>query len=260
MSVSAFDSTNDNLQKICDYITELRLLKDVPFSYLIPEEVMLPPESIRFFYLDENWLNAIMDGAISIGRDSSMDAENDMQHVGLIAQEAANRASYPRFMKMHVNHRRLERAAPTTSNLRTGLILRSELVSKWKGLEAFGYCKEEQLEILRMESLTKEILLCIFGGELTKFVISEPKTGLRFGAPDNTGMITLRDVSDNENFGNPIPGANIKLTEFMDANGRLRITELAKIMQQQIGSPVASPQLAFELIAVAKRAEFVKGN
>src|SRR5262245_19805440 len=50
------------------WLGRLRLLKGVPFNYLIPDEGMLPPESIRFFYLDMNWVDALLDGAFSIGR------------------------------------------------------------------------------------------------------------------------------------------------------------------------------------------------
>ncbi len=251
---------DDALQKISDYVSELRLLKDVPFSYLIPDETLLPRESIRFFYLNENWLNALTDGALSIGRVAKLDAETDDRYLGVISRTATRQLAKPRFEKMHENHRRYNSPAPVTSKARTGLILRSELVNKWKGLEAFGYCEDKQLDILRMETLSSEILLCIFDGELTEFVISEPKTALRFGAPDNTRIITLRDVSDTEDFGKPLEGVTLDLNDFTEQNGRLRVTDLAKAVQGKISSPVSSPQHAFELIAVAKRAEFAKGG
>ena len=46
----------------------LAMLQGVPFSYLVPDERMLPPESIRFFHVDQNWIDALIDGAFSIGR------------------------------------------------------------------------------------------------------------------------------------------------------------------------------------------------
>ena len=48
-------------------LAELRLLHGVPFTYLVPDATLLPPESIRFFYLDRNWTDALVDGVLSIG-------------------------------------------------------------------------------------------------------------------------------------------------------------------------------------------------
>lgn len=242
------------LEAISNYITELRLLKGVPFSYLVPEEGLLPPDSIRFFYLDENWLNAFTDGALSIGRVAKREASNDGRYLGVIAEEATRRLAQPRYQNMHENHRRACNAVKISSKLRTGFILRSPLVGKWKGLEVYGYGKE-RLEILRMEALSSEILLCIFDGELTRFVISEPKTGLRFGAPDHTGIIVLRDISDTSDLGKPLD-KKLVLMDYADGNGRLRAADLAKAMQDQLNTPISSPQFAFQLIAVARQGEF----
>ena len=48
-------------------------LTDIPLHYLIAHPKLLPPESLRFFYLDECWLYALFDGAASLGIHSSMD-------------------------------------------------------------------------------------------------------------------------------------------------------------------------------------------
>ena len=44
----------------------LRLLHGVPFSYLVPDAELLPVESIRFFYLDRAWTDALVQGALSV--------------------------------------------------------------------------------------------------------------------------------------------------------------------------------------------------
>lgn len=250
----------EDLVPINEYVSELRLLKDVPFSYLVGDESYLPPESIRFFYLDEGWLDSLTDGAMSVGRVGELDACIDSHCFCLIKEAATRQLTCPRFNRMHKNHRRLKAANPVASDTMTGVILRSELVGKWKGLEAFGFGNEKQLDILRMDSLSSEILICIFSGELTKFVISEPKTGLRFGAADNTGVINLRDVKDTDDFGEPLKGVTVDLKAFTEPNGKLKAADLAKEMQKKLDSTVTSPQFAFELIAVAKRAEFLKGG
>ena len=58
---------------ILDFIARLALLDTVPFHYLVPDERLLPPESIRFFYIDNNWIEAIIDGVLSIGVESTND-------------------------------------------------------------------------------------------------------------------------------------------------------------------------------------------
>lgn len=249
-------SGDQTLQLLSGYFTNLRLINDVPFSYLVPEEELLPPESIRFFYLDENWLDALTDGALSIGRVDRLEAKTDQEFFDPLNRVATTQLTTPRYRKMHENHRRGECAGAVESEIRTGFLLRSGLVNQWKGLEAFGYCGNRQLEILRMEALTNEILFCIFDGELSKLVISQPKTGLRFGAPDKGGVITLREVRDTSDFGKPMDHLKVDLNAFAAPNGRLKVTELAKEMGAKLQSRVDSPQFAFELIAVAGRAEF----
>ena len=62
----------DSLTK---WLGKLALLTGVPFNYLVPDERMLPLESIRFFYLDPNWVAALSDGAFSIGRNLTADKD-----------------------------------------------------------------------------------------------------------------------------------------------------------------------------------------
>ncbi len=253
------DEKDGTLQEICNFVSELRLLKDVPFSYLIPDEKLLPPESIRFFYLDENWLDAFTDGAMSIGRVAAADALIDGRSFNFVASAATQRLSRSRFLNMHPNHRRRKEALPVSGKARTGFILRSGLVGKWRGLEAFGYHEETLLEILRMDTLADDILLCIFDGELTKFVISEPKTGLRFGVADNEDNLILKSIRE-EDFGTPIEDAKVDVKRFTDERGKIDVAGLARRMGELLDVDVRSPELAFELIAVAKRAEFLKGG
>src|SRR3954470_13482826 len=54
-------------------LARLRLLEGVPFSYLVPDAELLPPETIRFFYLDRNATDALVQGALSVGTVNSAD-------------------------------------------------------------------------------------------------------------------------------------------------------------------------------------------
>ena len=61
------------------FLSHLRLLVGVPFDYLVPDERLLPDESIRFFYIDRSWTDRLLDGAIAVGKIG--DASNCDHHV-----------------------------------------------------------------------------------------------------------------------------------------------------------------------------------
>ena len=66
--------------EVVSWLARLSLLEGVPFSYLAPDERMLPPESLRMFHLDHAWIDALVDGAFSIGRITEADAALDAAH------------------------------------------------------------------------------------------------------------------------------------------------------------------------------------
>ncbi|MBL9129397.1 MAG: hypothetical protein JNL97_17225, partial [Verrucomicrobiales bacterium] len=53
--------------EIVRWLARLHLLYGVPFEYLVADTRLLPPETLRFFYVDENWLRRAVDGALSVG-------------------------------------------------------------------------------------------------------------------------------------------------------------------------------------------------
>ncbi len=67
-------------QPVSSWFESLRKLEGVPFNYLVPDERMLPAESIRFFRVDQSWLNCLADGALSIGRVATSDHAADKLH------------------------------------------------------------------------------------------------------------------------------------------------------------------------------------
>ena len=69
-----------------NWLVRLRLLEGVPFANLVADSELLPAESIRWFYLDRRWSDAIVQGALSVGTANSDD------RIQLTAQYAAIRA------------------------------------------------------------------------------------------------------------------------------------------------------------------------
>ena len=64
------------LPKILSFIyNEILSLRIVPHNYLFPEPDLLDTEAILTFYIDPLWLDALTDGALSIGNHDTMDED-----------------------------------------------------------------------------------------------------------------------------------------------------------------------------------------
>lgn len=150
---------------LTDWLARLQRLHGVPYVYLLPSAALLPAEAMRFFYLDRNWIDALVDGALSIG-----DAVT-----GDLALRQAMRAT----------------VAPVGAAVAqpiTGFLLRSRAVKQWPGLEATPRAGSKLLPLLRYERLGPETLLCLVDGALDSVDLHEPPEGLHFGfdVPDKT--------------------------------------------------------------------------
>jgi hypothetical protein len=51
-------------------------LGGIPPQYLIPESSFCQPESLRFFYIDDFWLDCLIDGALSVA--NHLDRDDDL--------------------------------------------------------------------------------------------------------------------------------------------------------------------------------------
>lgn len=240
-------------------MARLKLLYEVPFSYLVTEEAVLPPESIRFFYLDENWIQALVQGALSLGQVCAQDVVSDRAMQQQSMPMVRQMSQQIRLQKMHENHKKgwKETSAKTKPGVPTGFLIRSVLVRRMRGLEITGKCGETVLAILRMETLADDCLICIFDGELTDLVIAEPQTGLKFGTPDDTRVVKVRSISDDESFGSYLKDV-VDVNLFTKANGKIEAAQLARRFGSILGQNIGAAELAFELIATAHRAELIK--
>ncbi|HEX8068862.1 MAG TPA: hypothetical protein VF546_02855 [Pyrinomonadaceae bacterium] len=161
-------------EALTSWLGDLSLLKGVPFNYLVPDERMLPRESIRFFQLDALWVECLLDGAFSVGRVVTSDHARD-QAVD-VPQAAAARP------------------------LVTGFLLRSDAVSGWPGLLADADAAGgRKLEGLRSDRLSPNVLLCLFAGEVTTLRLHLKPEDLHFGldTPDHDYPAFHKKLRDN---------------------------------------------------------------
>jgi hypothetical protein len=195
----------DDLAPLAEWLGALLLLYPVPFDTLVPDARMLPAESLRFFYLDDNWLGAAFDGALSLGVDSTRqtafnEAFFNRTSDGLV-YEAARRATA---VLRDKQQGRATDASPVPPSVVSGFLLRSALVSGWPNLvvrvrpqPATSTQPEgpSPLKLLRIDHLAPDVLLCLFDGVPDNVELSEPPESLGFGV-DSEGHVVLRTVAD----------------------------------------------------------------
>lgn len=262
-------------ETVVNWIAQLRLLNGVPFNYLIPDEKMLPPESIRFFYLDFNWINALVDGAFSIGRTSSLQANRDAQQIN-----ALHNASMERLKTLRKNPRP-ENVQVSIDPVETvsGFILRSQAVSEWPGLQATGYADMSSTSpslIYKMERISEEILICFFEGNIVKVDIHEPPEQLHFGIEGTPGSFTksLRAVVSNTYHGlqtgqllTPVVGQDPSIPTKQDQQTLMVnkaaanfLQKLNQDYQQGLTNILTADQFALEMIKGVLQVEFTKSS
>jgi hypothetical protein len=205
-------------QELRSWLVRLRLLDGVPFANLVADSALLPPESIRWFYLDRRWTDALVQGALSVGTVTSDD------RTALTAQYPAVREELDREernVRRPTGSTRWDGPAAPVS----GFLLRSRAVSGWPALHVRAFSVDpaeaddarfrdddpRRMRLLRLERLAPAVLLCLFDGIPSVVHVEEPRQGVQFGvdattsAGELTARLRPRRVSD---FGY-LPGAPV---------------------------------------------------
>lgn len=187
------------------WLVRLRLLEGVPFANLVVDTELLPEESIRWFYLDRRWTDALVQGALSVGTVNSDDRVQLASRYDQVRDE------------LDTEERNVRRA-PGSPRLGgdvapiSGFILRSRAVSGWPGLHVRAFTSDPEeaddawypeddpnrMRLLRLERLAPAVLLCLFDGIPSVVHIEEPRQGVQFGfemVPKSGGFeATLRPL------------------------------------------------------------------
>ena len=203
----------DDINPVVSWLARLRLLHGVPFPYLVPHDEFLPHESIRFFYINRNWTDRAVEGALSVGGITTQDRS--------LLQQA-----YDHLRKaVDQQERRVAGEERGTSQMQgdaevlTGFLLRSHAVSGWPGMHVRAYRKAQssgtgtsinnedtEVELLRMERLAPAVLLVIMDGVPDRVEMEEPRQGIQFGvrpkaSNSNHRFVPLRNPETGANFG-----------------------------------------------------------
>ncbi len=205
---------------VTSWFDSLSELTGVPFVYLVPDEAMLPEESIRFFQVDTNWVACLLDGALSIGRNSQQDTENDKMLISEVLTRPSSSNKKPCFDDILRRYKTDEELAadtlPTTACM-SGVLLRSSVVAGWPDLLVDGFDEvvdasdfvpsASAQRLVRKDNLSTDTLVCLFEGEVGTVDFHLMPEALQFGVndPNNpedncpqdlTGTLTNEQILD----------------------------------------------------------------
>ncbi|KNC98348.1 uncharacterized protein SPPG_06057 [Spizellomyces punctatus DAOM BR117] len=157
---------------ILTWLLDKLYLHNIPAHYLIPDPAFLGKESLRFFYIDRNWTDALIDGALSIANHMDPDDQvrtqiKEMLKTYLSTPIDPQIANYPPQLPVY------------------GFLLRSAIVTAWPDLEVHApwtdaAAQARRLEVIRLENIAKDTMLCLLdrapqpGGQLQSIRLSQP--------------------------------------------------------------------------------------
>ena len=225
--------------ELAKWFRDLSELRGVPFNYLVPDERMLPPESIRFFWLDPAWVDCLLDGAFSIGRVTSAAHAQDQGH-------EVSPASNP--------HARV-----------SGFLLRSDVVSGWPALVVDAYDGDpnrRKLESVRMDRLSDNVLLCMFAGEARIVEIHQRPEALHFGLDEKAGEPPTysKKLRDDKGVEDQLNEVDIPWSQATKRT--IDIYSLAQAIGNKLNiqAPMTSAQFALQMIEGVEKVVFPSGQ
>lgn len=244
-------------QGLIDWLVNLRLLEGVPFNYIVPHADMLPLESIRFFYLNRNWLDAAVDGALSLGAATT----RERTHIETLYTDV--RAALDEGERQVWEARTGSDLSAGDAEVVTGFLMRSRVVAGWPALHVRAFRGEgeaQPLRLLRMERLAPAVLLVLVDGVPDTVYVEEPKAAAQFGVdPDDGGRsLAVRDPATGE----AIEGRAVAVPFRAGAPGVIDMTALrAKLVAEAgdvVGPTLSSAELSLQLLQYPYRQIFGK--
>jgi hypothetical protein len=153
--------------RLIEFLADIRLLRRIPLSYLVPDARLLPPESIRFFHVNQTWVDRVIDGVVSNTNLGTVDFHRSLTVLQAIRE-----------------HPEVDLA----KGQMTGMLIRSELVRRWPKMIVRAYSSENavpesdsDVEVLRAEPVSRDVFIALFDGEPACVHLREPFDGVRYG-------------------------------------------------------------------------------
>lgn len=170
------DSPNDSDWVIIhDWMAEKLALSDIPPHYLIPEPSFVPPEAIRFFYIDDFWLDCLIDGALSVA--NHLNHDDDLVRLSI-------KSKFNDYLNADVPGSGIKPQIPGY-----GFILRSQVVKampdlritvNWSVPDPPDHLRSTVVRYTRYDDTTLICLLDRWPEELDSIVLAQPPHQQRF--------------------------------------------------------------------------------
>lgn len=249
------------LAALVDWLKTLWLLTACPFHYLIPNPKLLPAESIRFFYLDKNWLYYLIMGALSVGIHGPRDGKN-------------NDALFESVINEFDPSTPLNNASARNTTY-YGFLLYSQLVSHWPTLVVQATTNNQQtLDPVRQSLVGKDTLMVFFNIANAQFpltiTITQPKHHMRMGVheddsqPNHKKLCIYYKNWTQQNPWQAVENATNRIPVQVDAENRLPLNALLiqlkakrrKTTTKSRKTTISSVEFALQLLHLPERACF----
>ncbi|KAK4212057.1 hypothetical protein QBC37DRAFT_466589 [Rhypophila decipiens] len=168
-------ANDDDWVTIHNWMADKLFLADIPPHYLIPEASFVPPEAIRFFYVDDFWLDCLLDGALSVA--NHLDRDDD-----ILRTEVKTR--FNTYLQTPVPDTGIKPQIPSY-----GFILRSKIIEtmpdlritvKWTVPDPKGEVRHPVCRYTRFDKTTLICLLDRQPEELDSIELAQPPHQQRF--------------------------------------------------------------------------------
>lgn len=186
-----YDETNDPVStdwmQVLAWVMDRMFLSGVPAHYLISDPSHLQHESLRFFYIDPNWVDALIDGALSLAN-----------HMGEDRDRVAIKRAINTFIQHTPEHQTHSPQIPTY-----GFYLRSDLVTMFPDLKVTTVPEPpkgtipDRAPLLRHEIVADGVMM----GMLDRLPGSTDFTGLRFTQPPHQQRFAVGHGLTKDNVG-----------------------------------------------------------
>ncbi|KAK3689755.1 hypothetical protein B0T22DRAFT_528582 [Podospora appendiculata] len=148
--------TNTDSAYILSWVIDKLHLANIPAHYLLPDPSCLPEETLRFFHVDENWTDALVDGALSLANHWAAQPAKDDCRTAI--KHAINKALYEPDAKL--GHIQMPKY---------GFLLRSQLLVQFPDISVSArFAKRPdqnqpaQAPILVQKRLSNDTMYCLF--------------------------------------------------------------------------------------------------
>ena len=179
---------NSDWVVVHSWLLEKLLLGGIPAQYLLPESAYLPRESLRFFFLDQFWLDCMIDGALSVA--NHLDKDDDVTRRQI-------KRMFNDYLQTPVSGANMRPQIPSN-----GFIIRSGIIKampdmkitiNWQKPDArYPYC--------RWTKWDDETLMCLLDRpfeELESIILEQPTHQQRFSLGSGIAVDTQGNVTVN---------------------------------------------------------------